>query len=136
MTGVIFASTQFLVSSFVGPHLTDILSSLAAMGAMVVLCRLRKGLDGNPKGQQHSAGRLLLAWSPYIFLVVFVLILNGDQIALPKPYDFLWPTSTLVAIKAFLNHASRTFGWPGLDGLVYRIPPVVKALPRMRPNTH
>ncbi len=125
--GVVFASTQFMVSSFVGPHLTDILSSLAAIGAMVILCRLRKNLDGNPKGQQHSAGELLLAWSPYIFLVIFVLILNGDQIAIPKPYDFLWPTSKLVALKAFLNHASSTFGWPGLDGLVYRIPPVVKA---------
>ncbi len=125
--GVVFASTQFMVSSFVGPHLTDILSSLAAIGAMVILCRLRKSVDGNPKGQQHSARELLLAWSPYIFLVIFVLILNGDQIAIPKPYDFLWPTSKLVALKAFLNHASSTFGWPGLDGLVYRIPPVVKA---------
>ena len=31
---------------------------------------------------------MLLAWSPYIFLVIFVLILNGDQIAIPKPYRF------------------------------------------------
>jgi L-lactate transport len=125
--GVVFASVQFLVSSFVGPHLTDILSSMAALGAMFILCRLRKGLDGNPKGQTHTPSQLLMAWSPYIFLVIFVLLLNGDQIALPRPYDFLWPTSTLVALKAFLNHASSTFGWPGLDNLVYRIPPVVKA---------
>jgi L-lactate transport len=126
--GVVFASTQFMVSSFVGPHLTDIMSSMAAIGAMVIICRLKKNLDGKPKGQQHSAGQLLLAWCPYIFLVVFVLILNGDQIAIPKPYDFLWPTSKLVALKAFLNHASlMNVGWPGLDLMVSRIPPVVKA---------
>jgi len=125
--GAAFATTQFLVSSFVGPHLTDILSSVVAIGAMVIVCRVRRATDGNPGGQTHSAGQLLLAWSPYIFLIIFVLLLNGDQISFPPPYDVLWPTSKLVALKAFLNHASSTFGWPGLDNLVYRIPPVVKA---------
>src|SRR5579871_2493973 len=125
--GAAFATTQFLVSSFVGPHLTDILSSIVAIGAMVIVCRLRKDADGNPGGQTHSPGQILMAWSPYIFLVVFVLLLNGDQISFPPPYDVLWPTSKLVALKAFLNHTSTTFGWPGLDNLVYRIPPVVKA---------
>lgn len=126
--GVIFASTQFAVSSFVGPHLTDILASMAALGAMVVLCKLRKNADDPPPARKHSVGELLMAWSPYIFLVIFVLILNGDQISLPKPFDVLWPTSKLVALKAFLNHTSSTFGWPGLDGLVNRVPPVVKAV--------
>jgi L-lactate transport len=125
--GAAFATTQFLVSSFVGPHLTDILSSVVAIGAMVIVCRIRRATDGNPGGQTHSAGQLLLAWSPYIFLIIFVLLLNGDQISFPPPYDVLWPTSKLVALKAFLNHTSSTFGWPGLDNLVYRIPPVVKA---------
>ncbi len=125
--GAAFATTQFLVSSFVGPHLTDILSSIVAIGAMVIICRIRRATDGNPGGQTHSAGQLLLAWSPYIFLIIFVLLLNGDQISFPPPYDVLWPTSKLVALKAFLNHTSSTFGWPGLDNLVYRIPPVVKA---------
>src|SRR5580704_1468921 len=125
--GAAFATTQFLVSSFVGPHLTDILSSVVAIGAMVIVCRVRRATDGNPGGQTHSAGQLLLAWSPYIFLIIFVLLLNGDQISFPPPYDVLWPTSKLVALKAFLNHTSSTFGWPGLDNLVYRIPPVVKA---------
>ena len=91
--GAVFAVTQFLVSSYIGPYLTAILSSISAIGAMVVICLLRrKTSDGNPAGQRHSAGAMLLAWSPYIFLVIFVLLLNGDQIVLPKPFDVLWPT--------------------------------------------
>ena len=36
LCGVAFGGTQFLVSNFVGPQLTDILSSLAAIGALVL----------------------------------------------------------------------------------------------------
>jgi lactate permease len=127
--GAVFAVVQFLVSSYLGPYLTAILSSLAAIGVMVVMCVLRRNPSDRPAdGPRHSAGAILLAWSPYIFLVIFVLVMNGDQIILPKPYDALWPTAKLAALKAFLN--SRTtfvFGWPGLHNLVQKMPPVVKA---------
>jgi len=122
---------QFLVSSYVGPYLTAILSSLAAMGAMVVVCIHRRKSSGrsahdDQTQRRHSAGAMLLAWSPYIFLVIFVLLLNGDQIKLPKPFDVLWPTAQLASLKAFLNRASWVFGWPGLHNLVLKMPPVVK----------
>src|SRR5712692_4965573 len=35
--GIAFAGTQFFVSNFIGPQLTDILSSLAAMGALLIV---------------------------------------------------------------------------------------------------
>ncbi len=124
--GAVFAVTQFLVSSYIGPYLTAILSSISAIGAMVVICLIRRKPGDHPAGR-HSAGAMLLAWSPYIFLVIFVLVLNGDQIVLPKPFDALWPTAKLVALKAFLNRATWVFGWPGLHNLVQKMPPVVKA---------
>ncbi len=125
--GAVFAITQFLVSSFVGPYLTAILSSLSAIGAMVVICVIRRKPGDHTTQARHSAGAMLLAWSPYIFLVIFVLLLNGDQIVLPKPFDVLWPTAKLAALKAFLNHATWVFGWPGLHNVVQKMPPVVKA---------
>ena len=128
--GAVFAFTQFVVSSYLGPYLTAILSSLAAIGAMVLIClfqRRRGGPENGNSAARHSAGAMLLAWSPYIFLVIFVLILNGDQIVLPKPFDVLWPHAQLVALKAFLNRATFIFGWPGLHNLVQKMPPVVKA---------
>lgn len=107
--GIAFGGTQFLVSSFVGPHLTDILGSIAAMGSLVLLLQFWK-----PKGAEqakahgHPMGELLLAWSPYALLVVFVLLWGLD--ALP--------------VKAFVNRATITFAWPGLHNLVTRMPPV------------
>jgi L-lactate transport len=124
--GAVFAVTQFLVSSYIGPYLTAILSSISAMGAMVVICVLRRKAGDHPAGR-HSAGAMLLAWSPYIFLVIFVLLLNGDQIVLPKPFDVLWPHAKLAELKAFLNRATWVFGWPGLHNVIQKMPPVVKA---------
>src|SRR5579863_3689989 len=124
--GAVFAVTQFLVSSYIGPYLTAILSSISAMGAMVMICVIRRKPGDHP-ASRHSAGAMLLAWSPYIFLVIFVLLLNGDQIVLPKPCDVLWPHAKLAERKAFLNRATWVFGWPGLHNLVQKMPPVVKA---------
>src|SRR3954454_18240734 len=43
--GIAFASMQFLVSSFIGPELTDILGSFAAMGSLVALLMFWKPSD-------------------------------------------------------------------------------------------
>src|SRR5438876_6866312 len=68
--GIAFAGTQFAVSNFVGPELTDILASMAAMGALFVLVRVWKPRDkfdfGHmPPGKiSHSKRDLALAWMP------------------------------------------------------------------------
>src|SRR5499427_921545 len=43
--GLAFAGTQFVISNFVGPQLTDILASMAAMGSLIVLLRVWKPRD-------------------------------------------------------------------------------------------
>src|SRR5919198_1450845 len=43
--GIAFAGTQFLVSNFIGPYLTDVLASMAAIGAMIILFRAWKPRD-------------------------------------------------------------------------------------------
>src|SRR5438093_2478958 len=43
--GIAFAGTQFFVSNFIGPQLTDILASVASMGALVALLRVWKPRD-------------------------------------------------------------------------------------------
>jgi lactate permease len=109
LCGIAFAGAQFLVSSYVGPHLTDIFGSLAAMGSLVLLLQFWK-----PKGAErakahgHSTSEVLWAWTPYAFLVIFVLLWGLD--ALP--------------VKAFVNRATITFPWPGLHNVVTRMPPV------------
>ncbi|MCC6856927.1 MAG: lactate permease LctP family transporter [Bryobacterales bacterium] len=114
--GVSFAATQFVVSNFVGPQLTDILSSLAAIGSLVVLFKLWKPKDEFTLGdnsvahhvpRRHSGGELLLAWGPYALLVIFVLLWGF------KP------------VQNQLNTVSFAFPWPGLHNAIERIPPVV-----------
>src|SRR5438093_1498721 len=78
--GIAFAGTQFVVSNFIGPELTDILAAIAAIVAMVVLLRVWKPRDKfdfghlTPAKVSHSKRDLLLAWTPYIFLVVMVML--------------------------------------------------------------
>lgn len=112
--GVAFASSQFLVSNFLGPYLTDIVGSLSSILSLVLLLRIWKPrdnfhLDGRPSKTppRHPLGEVALAWSPYVLLVLFVL---------------LWGHG---GIKDLLERATIKFGWPGLHNLVLRMPPVV-----------
>ena len=109
LCGVVFAGVQFLVSNFIGPELTDILSSVAAMGALVLLLRFtRKQESGAPAHGEN----VWLAWAPYGLLVVFIL---------------LWSYKPLVAV---LNKATITFAWPSLHNQILRVPPAVaRAVP-------
>ena len=99
--GIAFAGTQFAVSNFIGPQLTDILSSLAAIIALLV-CMPRRAR----RSTGHSSRDIFLAWAPYGLLVVFVLLwgykplqLKLDSLTIPihwpgladkPPYKFTW----------------------------------------------
>ncbi|HEV8147489.1 MAG TPA: lactate permease LctP family transporter [Bryobacteraceae bacterium] len=106
--GIAFATAQFLVSNFLGPSLTDILGSLASIGALVILLRVWRP-QGAPESTPHryTTRQVLVAWTPYALLVVFVL---------------LWGHPT---VKAALDQATAKPAWPGLHQLVVRVPPVV-----------
>jgi len=142
--GAVFAGVQFLISTYVGPQLTDILAALSSMAALVVYLRfwhpkqnessasIRNCLEPafipviNEKTSsnqqpatvpttatglptQHSAGQILYAWMPYIFLVACVL---------------LWGVAP---IHAALDSVSFSFAWPFLHDLVQRMPPITSA---------
>jgi len=114
--GLSFATTQFLVSTYIGPYLTDILASLVAILSLLVLLAFWRPSDTTvdtvhlpPRAER---AQVLRAWSPYILLVIFVL---------------LWGYTPF---KALLDKASLSIAWPGLDGAIQRLPPVVaKAAP-------
>ncbi len=117
LCGTSFALCQYLVSNFLGPQLTDITSSLAALGTLIVLFRYWKAkdsfsLEGNgvikqAESERHSLKETILAWSPYFLLVVMVLLWGQD-----------W-------VRAALNSATRQIPWPGLHQQVQRMPPLV-----------
>jgi L-lactate transport len=108
--GVVFAGVMFLISNFVGPQLTDILASLAAIGALVLLFQFWKPKDvvrGVRGGLPHTGGQILLAWGPYILLVICVLV---------------WGYAPF---SRWLGSKNIVFAWPGLHNMVQRVQPVV-----------
>ena len=87
--GVSFAAMQFYVSNYMGPELTDILSSLTCIIVMVAVLKLWKPksimrLEGDQPVSitlgKHTGGAIFMAWMPYLLLVVFVLIWGEPDI--------------------------------------------------------
>jgi lactate permease len=135
VAGLTFGGVEYLVSNFIGVQLTVILSSISAMGALVILLRFwrpkchthRKPKKGSATGEpgpfelvaaastrgseapKHTAGQVLAAWMPYIFLVILVLLWGF------KPF------------QSILNLATFAVPWPGLHNLILRIAPVMPA---------
>lgn len=126
VTGLVFGVTQYVVATFVGPQLTDILASMLAMVALFVICRIRKSqpmsteLEATFRGSSEAVARpatsselivistrdVLLAWTPYGLLVVFVLLWGYK------------PVQHYLAIGTF------NFFWPYLHDHVIRTAPI------------
>jgi len=114
--GVCFASVQFLISNFVGPQLVDIIASITAILGLVVLFKVWQPKDQFVLAGEHQAtvtlkshgfSRTLLAWSPYLFLVVFVLLWG-------------YPDTAKILAKA-----SIPVQWPDLHNQIARVAPIV-----------
>jgi lactate permease len=136
--GVSFAGVQFFVSNYMGPELTDILSSLACIGVMVVFLKLWKPkeimrLEGDrpvtASMAKHSGGQIFMAWLPYMLLVVAVLTLGEPKIkaSVNQWTDQFMPDSVRAQPVEHPTPAGRLnrIGVPGLHGMITQVPPVV-----------
>ena len=131
--GVSFAAMQFYVSNFMGPELTDILSSLTCIIVMVAVLKLWKPktimrLEGDTPitaaAKRHSAGAIFMAWVPYLLLVAFVL--PWGEPSIKAQID----TFTHNIMPSFLPKAAAGLNGvmvPGLHNVITRIPPVTAA---------
>ncbi len=94
--GISFAAVQFTVSNFVGPYLTDILSSLATILSLIALLQFWRPKDVARSKSTYQRAELVAAWSPYLLLVLLILV---------------W---SIGPVKAALEHATLVIHWPGL----------------------
>jgi lactate permease len=128
--GLSFASVQFYVSRTMGPELTDILSSLTCIIVMVAVLKMWKPvnimrLEGDKPVSltmaRHSGREIVMAWMPYLLLVVFVLTWGEPEIkaSINRWTDGLWPAS-LPMHETQLNRLMV----PGLHNMITQIPPV------------
>ncbi len=119
VAGVSFAVPQFLISNYHGPWLAGVGAAVISMAALVLFLlkwrpKTTLGLAGEEETgpplarRRLTAGELVRAWMPWLVLSVFV---------------FLWGVPQ---VKAFLDGLSIVrIPVPGLDKLVFRMPPVV-----------
>src|SRR5262245_50545579 len=131
--GVSFAGMQFIVSNFVGPDLTDIMSSLTCIVVMVAVLKLwRPARIMRFEGEQtkaaasksHPAGALVMAWAPYALLVLFVLAVGA-----PSVKNWIDARTHAMLPDALPKSPSVMNGLfvPGLHNLITRVPPVTPA---------
>jgi lactate permease len=128
--GISFAGAQFYVSNYIGHELTDIISSLTCIMAMVLVLKFWKPptimrLEGDKEAtiapKKHSGREVFMAWLPYLLLVVFVLTWGEVDIKtrLDQFTNALLP-NFLPVNPGVLNGLNV----PGLHNLIERIPPV------------
>ena len=131
--GLSFASMQFLVSNYIGPDLTDIMSSLTCIVVMVVvlklwrpkrIMRLETDQPVTAAVRTHSAGEVFTAWLPYLLLVVFVLAVGAPTIknAIDARTHAILPASVGKS-PTVMNGVFV----PYLHNQITRIPPVTAA---------
>jgi L-lactate transport len=145
VVGGVFASVQFLMSNFVGPQLTDIMSSLCALGALLVLLRFwrpaatwdRELEPVDPEGVEPTAGMMEFP-PPYNPVEKKFAPLasgsghrkhgTGELLGAWMPYGLLVMLVLLWGFKPFqglLNSVTLSVGWPLLHNQVMVMPPVV-----------
>jgi lactate permease len=130
--GVSFAGMQFLVSNYLGPDLTDIMSSLTCIVVMVAVLKLWRPknimrLEGDKAigaAHTHSGGEVFAAWLPYLMLVIFVLAWGEASIknAMDAQTHALLPDAPWKS-PTVLNGIFV----PGLHNVITRVPPVTAA---------
>jgi lactate permease len=92
LAGAAFAVAQFVTSNYVSVELTDVIASLASLGAIGGYLRLRR-----PEAVAGNTTETIEALAPYLILIVILTLAQVDP------------------FKGFLADRTKSFHWPGLD---------------------
>lgn len=141
--GAVFAVVQVLVSVFIGPQLSAILSAIASMIVLIVLLRFRrhKESDAEIAAENAFAGvskaklHVKSSASPQKSNIAAVTEILPEHplsqvLYAWVPYVllvvcvFLWG---LAPVHRILNRGGAVFAWPFLHDVVERMPPITSA---------
>ncbi|BCJ46628.1 L-lactate permease [Actinoplanes ianthinogenes] len=161
VAGVVFAAGQFVASNYVSVPLTDIIASLAAAAAVVLLLRFWRPVDSPsltegvaepaPAGgggtstrtavQRDTRAEVMRAYAPYLIIIVIFSIANLGPIkhALaqePWTVVFKWPGLDILGANGKpLASTNFTFGWLAAAGTLMIFAGILTAVVlRVRPG--
>jgi L-lactate transport len=123
VASITYLIPNWFITQNMGPALPSLLSPLISLVCSIVFLRFWKPATiwrfaedeiSEKHGQTaYSAGRILYAWAPFILVTAFM---------------FVWSTKAFKAFSAGLGLTIKIpGGWPGLNGVVYKVAPIVKA---------
>jgi lactate permease len=118
VAGIFFSLPQFLMSNYHGPWLVDVVAAVVSIAALALFLKIwrprhvwRFHDEAEPARQfviRNPKSAVIYAWLPWIILSVVVFVWGLPQTKL------LFDGHTLLRLPV-----------PGLDKLVFRVPPVV-----------
>jgi len=115
LAGAVFAGFQFYWSNFRDYGLVDIVGGLATLVLLTLFLKVWKPAENwhfpdepppTLKPRQFSLGRIIHAWTGFLLLAVLVIV---------------WGVPSVAGI---LNRTNGAWPVPGLDKLVFRMPPL------------
>ena len=142
VVGGVFGAMQFLMSNYVGPQLTDIVSSMMAMGALLTLLRFWRPAVLWDIDHPTIAASAMICHEPVVavrsepargnnssYLQASQRKYSASELLRAWiPYGLLVVFVLLWGFKPFqilLNSATTSFAWPLLHNHILRIPPVI-----------
>jgi lactate permease len=123
VASITYLVPNWFITQYMGPALPSLLSPLVSLVCVIVFLKFWKPAtiwrfeDDAPVEQtgrsSYSPGMTMYAWTPFILVTAFMV---G------------WSTQTFKAFSASLGLILKMpGGWPGLNGVVYKVAPIVAA---------
>ena len=122
IASVSFLVPQFIVATFVGPELPNIIGSIISMACIIGATRIFNK-EADPQYEIAQEGSRLsinakegvIAWSP--FILIFILLLFTSNL-FPMVHDALAKVTTVISVYQGENPGSLTFNWLGCPGIM------------------
>lgn len=124
--GGISLATQYVVAMFLGAETPAIVSSVAAIIALLVYSKLFAPKKDNGNVKHYTAAETFRAWSVYFFILLFIL-LSGPLF--PDINSFLKShLVSRVALPIYADGTTFNFGWISNAGLMLLLGTVIGGL--------
>lgn len=118
VSGLSFIIPQTIVAYFVGAELSVVVGSVCSLGLTALMAsKMKKDPEYEmilPKDKKYSVNEMLRAWSPFIF--IFIFLLSTSKLVAPLN-TFLNQFATQVQVYSGPNPNTITFTWINTAGV-------------------